>query len=323
MQGKLLSISIFTESTALLFLHSHSLLGYFAFYIIHTIASFLLALFLHPFLPNHFSSKKRQFLFTTTLIISATSLVGFVSSIIIYIWAMRKQKEHEIIPIEQIYHKDFYEFPEIKRSFGEGSATKLEGSKTYKIKLLTMISEFKTKETLSVVQKGVSEEDDEIRLTSFSIVNKFTTKINEQIKSKLDEFEKTTNTVEKGEIAKELAKSYWDLIYYGLSDQELERYILQMIQKYTDIALEYNNNDPETLFLKGRLFLYKKDLTNAEKYLIDSINAGFEKEKAYPYLAEVYFYKKDYKKTRELIDEIAILERLDPRLQTIMNMWKI
>ncbi len=322
MQVKTLSLAIITEGTALVFLNTNSFYGYIMFYATHTIASFLISVFLYPFLPQHFKTKKKHFVITTTLIISSTFIVGFIFSIIVYLWAMRRQKDHEITPIMQISHKDFYEFPAIKRSFGEGSATKLEGNKTYKIKLLTMISEFKTRETLSVVQKGISEEDDEVRLTSFSIVNKFTNKINEQIKSKLDEFEKSTDPKEKGEIAKELAKSYWDLIYFGLSDLELEKYILQMIERYTDTALELTQNDSEALFLKGRLFLYKKDLDNAEKYITNSIETGYDKEKAYPYLAEVYFYKREYKKTKELIDEIAILERLDPRLQTIMNMWK-
>ncbi|MCX8084615.1 MAG: hypothetical protein N3C60_06845 [Calditerrivibrio sp.] len=321
MQIKFLYYSILAEGLALGTLIINNIYGYLLFYLIHTIASLLISLFLHQFLPPHFRTKRNHFIITTTLIISATFIIGFISSIVVYLYVMRKQKDQELIPMIQISHKDYDDFPNIKRNFGEASATKLDGPKNYKIKLLSMISEFKTRDTLAVVQKGVSEEDDEVRLTSFSIINRFTSQINNIIKIKLDEYEKSTDELKKAEIAVELAKNYWELIYYGLSDKELEKYILFMIEKYTFFAININPDDPEISFLKGKLHLYKYELSSAEESFLNAINKGLEGEKVYPYLAEVYFYKKDFKKVKELIMEIAILERLDPRLFTIMKMW--
>lgn len=310
------------ELSSLGFLFLNNIYGYFLFFLFHSAGSFLLSIFLYPHIPNHLKGKRKQFIFITSLIIASTSFIGFIYILFVYLFSVRRQSDFETTPIIQISHRDYYEFPDVKRSFGESSATKLEGSKNFKIRLLSVISEFKTKDTLAVVKKGIAEEDDEVRLTSFSIMNKFTTRINNQIKIKLDEFDTAKDEREKGEIAKDLAKYYWELIYYGLSDEELEKYVFQMIEKYTDLAINITRDDPEIVFLKGKLYLYRKDLDLAEEYFLDAILLGYDKEKIYPYMAEVYFYKNDYKKTRELIKEISFMEKLDPKLQLIMSIWK-
>lgn len=310
------------ESSALGSLFLYNIYGYFLFFLLHSAASFLLSIFLYPYLPNHLKGKRKQFVFITSLIIASTSFIGFIATFFVYLFFMRKQKEYETTPIIQISHRDYYEFPYVKRSFGESSATKLEGSKNFKIRLLSMISEFKTKDTLAVVKRGIAEEDDEVRLTSFSIMNKFVTKINNQIKIKLDEFDKSQDERSRGEISRDLAQYYWELIYYGLSDEELEKYVFQMIEKYTDLAINAIKDDPEIVFLKGKLYLYRKELDLAEDCFLDASLLGYDKEKIYPYLAEVYFYKKDYKKTKNIIKEISFMEKLDSKLQLIMGIWK-
>ncbi|MGC8768208.1 tetratricopeptide repeat protein [Calditerrivibrio sp.] len=287
----------------------------------HAIASLLLSNFLIVFLPKDYKKDKKQPLILTFLIIFSTFIIGFIASIIIYTIILRKQEDYKFVPIENVSHRSFSEFPKIKRVFGESAARSIIGPKNYKIKLLSIISTIKTKETLSVVQNGIGDENDEIRLTSFSIINKFTSKINNIIKNKIEDFEKATDNNLKSQLAKDIAIGYWDLVYYGLSDKELEKYVYSMIEHYTNISISLNPSDPEIIFIKGKLSLFQNNLNDAEKYLNMALQNGYQEEKIYPYLAELYFYKRDYLRTKEIINKIALMQRLDPKLQTVINMW--
>ncbi|MGB9731587.1 MAG: tetratricopeptide repeat protein [Calditerrivibrio sp.] len=305
----------------------------------HAIASLLLSNFLIVFLPKDYKKDKKQPLILTFLIIFSTFIIGFIASIIIYTIILRKQEDYKFVPIENVSYRSFSEFPKIKRVFGESAARSISefpkikrvfgesavrstiGLKNYKIKLLSIISTIKTKETLSVVQNGIGDENDEIRLTSFSIINKFTSKINNIIKNKIEDFEKATDNNLKSQLAKDIAIGYWDLVYYGLSDKELEKYVYSMIEHYTNISISLNPADPEIIFIKGKLSLFQNNLNDAEKYLNMALQNGYQEEKIYPYLAELYFYKRDYLRTKEIINKIALMQRLDPKLQAVINMW--
>jgi len=319
--NKLLNYAIFTEGAALTFLFLNNIYGYFLFFLIHFISSFTLSVFLFPFSPSNYKSNKTSFLIINTLLIFSTFIIGFIASIILYTYILKKQEEKRFLPFSHISHQSFFDFPKIKRVFGESAARNMTGSDNYKVRLLTMLSDLKIKETLEVIHKGISEKNDEVRLTSFSILNKFTSTINNIIKTKLEEFENCTDSLYKSKLAKELAFSYWDLIYFGLSDKELEKYVISMIEKYTNIAIELNSSDAEVFFLKGKIYLYKNDIDEAEENFITSIILGYDKEKIYPYLAEVYFYKKDYKKIKDIMNELGLIGKLDFKLHPITSMW--
>lgn len=321
MHNKLIYFSITTESIGVIFLIQNTLYGYLLFYLMHAIASLLLSNFLIVFLPKDYKKDKKQSLIVTFLIIFSTFIIGFIASIIIYKIILRKQEDYKFVPIENVSYRSFSEFPKINRVFGESAARSMIGPKNYKIKLLSIISAIKTKETLSVVQNGIVDENDEIRLTSFSIINKFTSQINNIIKNKIEDFEKATDSNLKSQLAKDIAIGYWDLVYYGLSDKELEKYVYSMIEHYTNISISLNPADTEIIFIKGKLSLFQNNLKDAEKYLNMALQNGYPEEKIYPYLSELYFYKRDYLRAKEIINKIALMQRLDPKLQTVINMW--
>jgi len=241
----------------------------------------------------------------------------------------RSEKE---LDIRIIYMEDYFQsIPNVKRRFGEGALKEMANSENIPLNLamgaLALLAEHPTSESFSVIKRLTANTNDEIRLFSFSIIDKIEHRINDFINDELKRFgEYKENTKEYFNSAKKLAFAYWKLVSLELADEILTAFLLEKVKHYAEIALKNGEEDLKLYTLLGQAYFKTEDYEKAKEYLeVVVANKDISKERdkieAIPYLAEIEFIKENYKRVKTLMREGRYL-KFDKRFRAIWELWR-
>lgn len=217
-------------------------------------------------------------------------------------------------------------FVKVERIFGEGSMIDLMQSeftpKEKKIKALVAMADNKTQKNVDIIKKALANKDDEVRLYSFAIIEKFEKELNSKIHKELLAFEIEKDEFQRAIIAKELAFLYWEMIYYELSEDALKQFLVREVEKYLAIAKSYLFGDAKVRVLLGRLYMMQKDFEKAATEFhaaqaIDPENSAF----MVPYLAEINFNTGNYRVVQNILKNAKGLE-LNATMYPIVDQWR-
>jgi tetratricopeptide (TPR) repeat protein len=317
-------LSIFSEIVGLIFLLSKNVYVGILFYLIfHAVAIFLLSTLLIIIIPKKY--KKRESFYFLFFFGFFTFIAGFLFLFIISLYLLRNQKNIEYKPLEsfsldEIYTEDI-EFS--GRKFGEGGLVSILRSenvpKYLKEKAFLALTDLKSPFVFSVIKENLSNPIDEIRLLAFSLISKMEKELTQkihQLQKKLNEKDLSIN--EKAEIYKELAQVYWEFVLYNIVDKEFENFMLKTAKDFAYKALEIKEN-PYVNFLLGRILFKERNIDEAIKYLLKAYNYSPLRQKVIPYLAEYYFYKRDFTSVKNIMKNLDLT--IDLRLQFIKDFW--
>jgi len=189
-----------------------------------------------------------------------------------------------------------------------------------KLKVLAILEKHKTPKDIMLLKEALSSEIDEARLFAFNVLTGLEESISSRIEESLEELKKEKDEKKRALIKKDIAFSYWEMIYFGITEEEIKSFIISEIERYTNEANQVLKEDPECLSLLSRIKLKKGECEEAERLMKRAIELGFMKEKVVPYLAEVYYMKGEACKVKELFNNFYHL-RLDPTLNPIVELW--
>lgn len=289
---------------------SNTLSNVYFYLFLHLIASFLVSLAIAPLFSIKKVENKIPIIVTSTILFFLTTFIGFIFSLIIFIYLMKRQRHNIDIYLDSLDSKNIEILSKSKRQFGEGTIstynTDLPASSKYGI--LSLVSNLRFPNMGNVIKRSLEDDNDEIRLFAFNILSKEENFINNELKKRLEKLENNNdNKSEKSIILKEIGILYWELLYLDLVDNELNNYYLSLSEKYLKEALLSNQNDYETFLYLGRICLKRKEYDFALDYLQKVIELN-EKEKAMPYMAEIYFNLKKYKEAKSLLSSLSKTE---------------
>lgn len=291
--------------------------------IIHVFVSVVISLICSILLPSKVSKQAfLKNLLTIFLLIFLIPVIGYFLIPFLFLYLLRKEHIENIdylkLPIKDITMEKIKAKP---RKFGEAALTQLVKNKQINNEnFIFIISNFIHPQTINAIKQALASSNDEVRLYAFSILAKSENEINEKVEMLKKQLEKATNNEEKGTIYFELANLYWDMYYLGLVDKELEDFVLKETETFIHRALNYTEN-PEINFLAGKIYLKKLDLNRAEQFLMKAFKNGDKnlKSKIAPYLAEIYFHKRDLKKVKEMFSLISL--PLQPDVLFMKKFW--
>ena len=219
------------------------------------------------------------------------------------------------------------EFPLVARTCGEGGMQNYINNEYLphhlRMQALTSVSKQKNRESLAFIKQAILSPDDEIRLFSFSVLDKFEKDLNSQIYINLELFnDMTQSSKEKASTAKVLAFLYWDMIYFDLSEGPLKKFSIDQSYFYAQKSLsltpdtEGDSNHQNTLLtLLGKICFdrgeFEQAMDHFNKALIKSQNSDF----IVPYLAEIHYRNGNYEEVLRLFENakgLLINERMYP-----------
>ncbi len=311
MTAKNVILSSSAELTGLaLFLGFPSLLTLGIYFLLHAVASFLLSILFKVFLRK---SARRGAVKAFFFLIMLSGPVGFFVSLLVYFALMVRGVDltplYEVVSHEVVPEVEF-EGRKAGEAFGQ---VKNPNMVLYMSRTLHPLA-------VRYLKEAISSEEDEVRLIAFATVSSLEKDLMERVGVLKDSLKEAKDEEDIFSIHVSLAELYWEFVYLGVSDKELEDFYLSEAQKHALEALQIRES-PKVHFLLGRVFLRKRMIDEAEKHLIRAMELGFPEERVATYLLEVYFLKRDFKKLFEFSDRFKDILPPDPRTASILRVW--
>lgn len=313
MTYKLIFIAFFLEVVAIhYFFELKGLYAVLIYLGIHFIVSLILSIILTPvfmivnYKKTYLKNKEFSF-FPIFLFIFSSSILGILFAFIFIIYVFFKK--YKFLNTKGIVNSfDDANISQAKVKLGAGALNNFENvHSVVKFNVLNYIKDNNVGSKGSILKKALSDNDDEIRLYSFSILSKSEDKLTNLIFENLQKLkEENLSVEEKNKIYKTLGSAYWEFIYLQINDDNLQNYYMNLSKEYFLQAIEVMPDDYESLFNLGKIYVREKNLQKAEEMLLKAYK--WNKGKVIPYLAEIYFIKKEYQKTKKLIKELSLYE---------------
>jgi hypothetical protein len=262
------------------------------------------------------------FILTTTMLTFGL----FLSLLLVMIGLRTAKKIEKTQTLDKISFNEISDdFPQIKRIFGEASLAHTlnqsgAGMQT-KIKVLSALSEVNTPESITLIKQALSDESDEVRLYSFSLIDHYEKELNKKIHTTLGEVNGAKNVSQKIQGYKKLAFLYWDMLYYELADENLKHYFMDKIQSIIREGLDLAPDDDELMMLQGKIYLFNGDIKSAELLMHKVLDqSGVYTKAICSYLAEIAFINQEYSKIPLLIAQYPSAD-LDLKMYGMQQVW--
>lgn len=333
MNPKFVYSSIMIEIVSFfLFLGMRSPTMIFSALALHGVALVLVVSALVNLLPERFEkTEKLKSVAIFSTILYPTLYIGYIAVVVMIVYIIRKQKVSEYTPfmffsVEEFLDESFQNRQKL-RSFGEGaliSISKAEKiNKSLKEKAMLALSDLKNPKMFKLLKESLSSDIDEVRLFAFSIVSKLEKKFNDnlhRLKERLNE--ENLSTEEKAEIYYQIAKQYYDFVYYNVVDEEFRKFMLQEAINYCSISLKLNESIDAYLLL-GKLYNEIGLLEIGYNYLLNVQEYSKLNPVEYvPVVADMYFRFGMFKDIVELFKKYPELELLnDIEINFALRFW--
>ena len=294
------------------------------FMVLHALSAISLAYASYTAMPIRYKKDYREFLlfcFLFFFILSAEFIAFLLLDFVLKRTSLEKSGVLHINPELEIGHKII---SVAGRQYGEGSVlSRLTGANVpvalQQSSLLYLINKSPAL-SYKFVKQSLYNPQDEIRLLAFGLLSNIEKEINNKI-AELKKYLDGAAINSAGEIYLDIAKLYWESVDKNISDNEFESYNLSRSKDYALMSINENYKNFETMLLLGKVCLRLKDAEQAQNYFCKSLSFECFKDKAVPYLAEIYFTNKKFMETKKMFKEIKT-RTLNNRLNNIIEIWK-
>lgn len=253
-------------------------------------------------------------------------LIGYLFTLFLSYYLLYVKYEPVLINTKMLNMEELdQDFPQVKRSFGEGSMVELMSNELathgLRMKALSAMAENMTQKNIGMIKHSLSDKDDELRLYSFSLINNMEHGLNNKIHEASLRYKNSQDEQSKADAAKEMALLYWEMVYFDLSDEVLKNYLINEALKYAKIAAAVRTHDKSINILLGKIYLAKEEFDNATTEFVIAIESGVESEYIIPYLAELYFQRGNYISIRSMLSLVESL-KMSVTMYPVVAQWR-
>ncbi len=253
-------------------------------------------------------------------------IVGPIFTILLYFYLTKEKKEVQELKTESIDMNQLkLSYPIVDKMYSEGPLENLlkddKASEERKVNILSYITNKLHSDDIRLLHSTLSSRSDESRLLCFGAINQIEKKLNDQISDALKAIEITQNNKEKSSYKKKIAHLYWEFIYYQLVSKDLQDFYLNNAKDFALKALKDDYDKVELYLLLGKINLKMKLYDESLDALKEAIKSPYFREGALPYLAQLYFEKRDFKALKEVLNEIKKIE-YTPKALMISSLWR-
>ncbi len=314
-----LILGIALQLMALVLLHHHS--GWIIPISVNIFASGSIIIAIDQFKSkyHYYNNEIRFMIFVLCLFVP---FFGIIASLFIMRRLYKSQHGVQLHPIQEVALT--YPNKQIRDRYGIGGLRIHLLSSQFS--LGTRINALKTLSTMApnkinhLVRTILPDTVDELRLLAFYVISKQEKLFIVEINKSLQLLQQAETEQEKSKIASWLAFQYWELVYRNLVETSLVDFVLQKSYHYAKQALNYFVEDHDLLFLLGRISCKQKKYDEALQFFTDAITNGAGRTRILPYLAEVYFYQRNFSAIKTLFASNRIGVSMQIRAD-IMSFW--
>lgn len=295
-----------------------------AYLVLHAIACAILALVLLPFLPSRYRGqtvKAGLFLFTLQFAIPFIGSIGLLLGILLALFLPRLTRE---VPWQEV---DIPELPfqpidmNLQVIYSQGGLRQVlrEASGTDK-RLTAMLAtrQMNDREAIDILREALKDPADDVRLLAYSMLEQKEKTLARRA-SRLQQLLQNASDMDSVTLQRRLAQVWWEMSYLGLAQGSLRQYYLSSARKllWRLVARRSQHNDWRLL---GRVELALENIDEAEQAFRSALDSGAAPELIMPYLGEVAFLRRDYRKVREHLSACPP-ESFHPANRPIIEAW--
>jgi len=293
----------------------------------HLIASSLFALLLTASFPKQFVGLRRGVLglfFCLNFFIPAFGAVG---TLLILLYFRRYLNSKERAEFSNVPLPPFMpESADLGAGMGEGGAWSrlrtMSLPREQRLKALLSVGSSSGHNFSRLLQHATGDSDDEIRLLAFNLHERQEQKIQQAISAALSQLETAETPQVKASVCRNLAFSYWEMVYSALAQDDLREFFVEQAAKYAGQALHLGGQDPVLLILMARIQLQKRRYDEATRILEEAQAAGADSLKLLPYQAELAFHARDFAAVRRLLQQDRTI-RFRPGIGPVAQFWGV
>jgi hypothetical protein len=298
----------------------------FLFLLLHSFFSIAMAYAQTLYLPKLYQSQKKEVSFLLGLFNFIVPVFGSLFGWLMIFWGFSKSQKIEIAPTVNDIDMEVISsgFPVVERIFGEGSLHSLlknDAAPTgKKIKALSILSQMKSRQSYALIKEALSDKDDEVRLVGFSMIDKMEKKVNEKIHSLKDIIMSQKDAKVRARYQKELAFTYWELLYQGLIDEQLRDYLIKDILLQIRASKKEISQDGQLFKLEARVLLLQEKFKEAKDAFVTAMNLGVSEGEIASYMAEISYFEKNYTRIAYWMQKIPA-QSLNYQLYSLRSVW--
>jgi polysaccharide biosynthesis protein PelE len=291
----------------------------------HLIASSLFSLLLTINFPKRFVTIRRGLLglfFCFNFFVPAFGAAGTLLILLYFRKFLQNEERAEFstVPLP----------PFLAESLGLGAGMG-EGGAWSRLRTVGLPREQRLKALLSVgtggggnasrlLQHATGDSDDEIRLLAFNLCERQEQKIQQAITAGLETLKTADSPELKASVCRNLAFSYWEMVYSALAQDDLRNFFVEQAAKYAEQSRLYGGEDPSLYILVARIHLQKREYALVEAAIQSALAAGADPLKVVPYQAELAFNARDFKSVRRFLMQDATI-RFRPCIGEVAQFW--
>ncbi len=297
------------------------------FFLFHIVSSFLMTYAQILFLPKAYKAQKKSISSLLFLFNFMVAILGAIFSWLLIFWGFVKSQEVDsLVEVDDIDMEIISDgFPVIDRMFGEGALSSLlrdeKAPSSKKLKALSILTQMKSKESMTLIKETLSDNDDEVRLVGFSIIDNMEKKVNEKIHELKSIILTVRDDVKRANYQKDLAFTYWELIYQGLVDEQLKQYLIENILSEIKLAKKYISNDEKLYKLEGRVLLTQDKFTEAKEAFVKALDLGISEGEVSSFMAEISYQERNYSRIAYWMQKIPE-QSLNYQLHSLRSIWQ-
>ncbi|MCS7262875.1 MAG: hypothetical protein NZ560_05625 [Aquificaceae bacterium] len=329
--GKNILYSILLETAVVgMFFHVNDLRHVLMILMIHAFACGLVASFLQTLLPKRYKKNRLKAFLLLTSLGFFLFVPGYIMLLVMTLYLLRRQKAETFLDVETLSVEELFMSNIVLKTntFGEGPLyllNRLSGVSEQKLSSISsLIVDAENPRILAYVSRVVSGEHDELRLSVFSTLLRLEKSIQDRINALIQRLEEEDSEDKRVLLLYDLSRSYYDLVYFGILDKELERLTLKKAEEYLMQAMEKREN-AEFYIHMGKIELARGNYPQAERALLKAKEFNNVHPTRYmPYLAEAYFGMGYYDKVKEIFRESAeyLKYSVNPALYYLKVFWE-
>ncbi len=291
----------------------------------HLLASALFALLLSIWFPQRFTASRRLLIMLFFSFNFFVPALGAIGTLLILLYFIRYYTERERPEFEQVPLPPFLpESAAVGGGMGEGGAwsrLRLHSlPRGERLKALLSVGSLGGGNAGRLLQHATGDSDDEIRLLAFNLCERQEQKIQQTITTAMDALQIAETPEVKKTLCRNLAFSYWEMVYSALAQHDLRDFLVDQAARYAALAQEYGCVNPALYTLQARIWLYRRDYRQASAAIEAALAAGDDRLRVVPYQAELAYYNRDFSAVRRLLQEDPAI-RFKPGIGSVAQFW--
>jgi hypothetical protein len=295
------------------------------FFLIHLLASALLAFFVWPFFPAQYRQPRRYvliFLGAFSFFVPVLAFFGLLFAAVAsrFLSRLYTPKPFSLVKLPRVADS----IVTISSSYGIGGIRSrllsANSSTDMRMKALLAVNAIPGRLSSPLLREMLGDPVDDIRLVAYGMLDGQEKKLNAQINHAIEKLDQVQEPLLRLPYLKRLGELYWELVYQGLAQSDVMRFALGESLHYTNEALQINPADGDLWVLLGKVQQRSGQGEAAAAALCRAGELGIQDGRVLSYLAELAYSRRDFAEVRRLLRQANTTDAAQV-IQPVAHFW--